>query len=125
MSRYNGFQSMTTASFAKWAQERGQSPPRPQLQSNQDPAILAPLRRLAQETDWHGLHTYSPHGGWHVILVKPDDAIIFADLAQPGVPLSASQQRWQDALQRVSRHETYTWYADSWPAIEARLRQES
>src|SRR5205823_7662681 len=88
--------------------------------------LLRAGRQLAAWAGWLCYHTHesrrSPAGFVDVVLARPQDAVIFAELKSTRGRIRPEQQQWlQTLLEAQGVPEAYLWRPEDWGAIEARL----
>jgi len=91
-------------------------------------AFQAAIVRLAQAHAWKAHYTAnsrkSPAGWFDLILARPGDPLLIAELKVGNDTLSPDQQDWLRILRAVPGIEVYVWHGpDAWPQIDARLTQ--
>jgi len=91
-------------------------------------AFQAAIVRLAKAHHWKPHFTVnsrkSPSGWFDLVLARPGDPLVIAELKVGKDPLSPDQEDWWRILQAVPGIEVYVWHGPGdFPGIEARLTQ--
>lgn len=90
-------------------------------------AFQAAVVRLATAHGWKAHFTVnsrkSPPGFPDLVLAKPNEPVIYAELKIPPDTLSIEQEQWLKVLSLACNTETYVWRPEDWSQIDARLTQ--
>jgi hypothetical protein len=83
------------------------------------------VMELATLAGWKVFHPYlsirSSPGFPDLLLSRPGEPIIFAELKVGNKQPTRSQENWLEALRQAQGCEVYCWRPSDWPAIAARL----
>jgi len=89
--------------------------------------FLQSVLELARWCGWQAYHARdsrrSPAGFLDLVLAKPDEPVIFAELKVGRRRLTAAQRAWAAVLQAARGTEVYLWYPRDFPVIAARLQR--
>lgn len=85
---------------------------------------MATVREAARVTGWLVYHTYrskrSPSGFPDLVLCRPHDRVVFAELKGEKTRVTRDQRTWLDALEAAGA-EVYLWRPDDWGEITSVL----
>jgi hypothetical protein len=71
---------------------------------------------------YHGWISVRSSPGWpDLVLTKPGQPVIYAEIKLDGKRPTPAQAAWLEALAQASGTEVYCWRPSDWPAIAARL----
>lgn len=102
-----------------------QEPARASEAAMAEAALLAEVRQLAKAHGWRCYHTHdsrhSEAGFPDVVLCKPGQPVIFAELKDRTRKVTEAQQVWLAFLARATGVEAYVWRPADREAIRARL----
>lgn len=81
--------------------------------------------QLAALAGWRVYHPYlsirSAPGFPDLLLTRPGQPVLYAELKLDGKRPTPAQAAWLEALHQASGTEVYVWRPSDWAAIEARL----
>lgn len=79
------------------------------------------VRKAARQLGWLEYHTYSSlksaFGFPDLVLAKPGQMVIFAELKMPKGRMSRYQEEWEKVLRASAGCQYYLWRPDDWDTI--------
>ena len=90
-------------------------------------SFMRAVCELAALGGWRVFHPYlsirSAPGFPDLLLTRPGEPVIYAELKLDGKQPTPAQAAWLDALAQATGTEVYCWHPEDWLAIAARLLQ--
>jgi hypothetical protein len=99
--------------------------PRTRARRETETTFQHAVTELAALGGWRVFHAWlsvRSHPGWpDLVLTKPGQPVIYAELKLDGKQPTPAQQTWLEALAAATGTEVYCWRPSDWRAIAARL----
>ena len=88
-------------------------------------SFMRAVCELAAFGGWRVFHAWlsvRSHPGWpDLVLTKPGQPVLYAELKLDGKQPTPAQQAWLEALQSATGTEVHVWRPSDWSTIAARL----